>query len=99
MHGAETRTRALSLRADTLKCCLYEDYHLSSRESNPQLIHSRDENNPYATPTQFDVVDVVVVAIIERLKGIIERMNKKELEYGYSRMLIHKYASSIVSGI
>ena len=46
MHGAETRTRALSLRADTLKRCLYKRRRLSSRESNPQLIRPTGENNP-----------------------------------------------------
>ena len=60
MHGAETRTRALSLRADTLKRCYTRD---SQRDSNPQLIPLRDEYNPYATPTDLVVVDLVVVGV------------------------------------
>ena len=43
MHGAETQTRALSLRADTLKCCYTRD---SQRDLNPQLIPLQDEYNP-----------------------------------------------------
>ena len=53
MHGAETRTRALSLRADTLKRCDTGDLQ---RESNPQLIPLRDKFNHYATPTVVIVV-------------------------------------------
>ena len=66
MHGAETQTRALSLRADTLKRCYTRD---SQRDSNPQLIPLQDEYNPYATPTAAIVVGVVAVVVVQRFKS------------------------------
>ena len=50
MHDAETQTRALSLRADTLKRCDTIDLQ---RELNPQLIPLQDEFNHYANPTDI----------------------------------------------
>ena len=43
--------------------------------------------------------DVSSVGVVKKIKGIIKRKNKKELEYRYSRMLIQKYDSSFVSDI
>ena len=36
------------------------------RDSNPQLIRPKDENNPYATPTV-----VVVVVVVDSYVGVI----------------------------
>ena len=60
MHDAGVRTRALSLRADTLKCCIDYGDRGGARTHDSSLLPRRD--NPYATSTGVIVVIVIVVA-------------------------------------
>lgn len=49
---------------------------------------------------QFYAGAVIVVFVIqETLKEYLKKKNKKELEFRYSRLLIQKYMSSIMSDI
>ena len=85
MHGAETRTRALSLRADTLKRCYTRDLQ---KDSNPQLISLRNEYNPYATPTLLVVIGVVVVVVVVGDDGVDVDMYESLLTVTSSRNIV-----------
>ena len=60
MHDAGVRTRALSLRVDTLKRCIDYGDHGGARTHDSSLLPRRD--NPYATLTATVVIIVIIVA-------------------------------------
>ena len=91
MHDAGVQTRALSLRADPLKCCIENGDRGGARTHYSSLLPRRD--NPYATSTLCFML--IVVAVEAGASLLLSAKYLSKYLYMYLYLYMYMYVCSV----